>query len=303
MGGERSRLWSAAEILERDLEGPQYARWRALRGSEDARYLGLCLPRLLLRLPYRANTRSAESFAFEEDVVGHQERYLWGNAALALATRVADSFAKYRWCPHIICQRDLTGYVAWIPQHRPNGWGPRDDHDAGPTEALLSDRQSFYFEEKGFIVLQFSYTEDHARFCSAHSVKRREPLDHDSNNCGTETGDYVGMELPYLFMIARFAHYLKVIARDAAMRGGDRGQIERLLVEWLNGHSADLEDPRPRLARRIWSWARVSFSASNEHAPLCPFELKLRPHWTFMGRSFLLSLSGVLDLGQPGSRS
>ena len=60
-------------------EGPQYTRWRSFRESEDARYVGLCMPRFLLRLPYGEKTVPVKSFNFTEDVVGQHEAYLWGN--------------------------------------------------------------------------------------------------------------------------------------------------------------------------------------------------------------------------------
>jgi hypothetical protein len=65
--------------LQSIFEGPQYARWQAFRESEDARYVGLTLPRFLLRLPYGQNTVPVKSFVFEEDVVGKHDSYLWGN--------------------------------------------------------------------------------------------------------------------------------------------------------------------------------------------------------------------------------
>src|SRR5215470_11599533 len=82
-------------------EGPQYARWHSFRESEDARYVGLCMPRFLLRLPYGENQVKVKSFNFEEQVVDSHQKYLWGHASTAFASRVADSFAKYRWCPNI----------------------------------------------------------------------------------------------------------------------------------------------------------------------------------------------------------
>ena len=82
-------------------EMPQYAKWRSLRENEDSRYLGLTLPRFLLRLPYGENTTPAKNFNFTE-TVGDNEDFCWGNTSFALASRMADSFAKYRWCSNII---------------------------------------------------------------------------------------------------------------------------------------------------------------------------------------------------------
>src|SRR5262252_4083847 len=79
-------------------EGPQYARWQSFRESEDSRYVGMCL----LRLPYGEKTIPVKSFNFNEEVVGGHEKYLWGHASIALASRITDSFGKFRWAPNII---------------------------------------------------------------------------------------------------------------------------------------------------------------------------------------------------------
>ncbi|HEY8210417.1 MAG TPA: type VI secretion system contractile sheath large subunit, partial [Myxococcaceae bacterium] len=101
--GEQSFLpLPAMKDLDSLFEGPQYARWRSFRESEDSRYVGLCMPRFLLRLPYGEKTIPVKGFNFSEDVIGEHGRYLWGHASNAMATRIADSFAKYRWCPNII---------------------------------------------------------------------------------------------------------------------------------------------------------------------------------------------------------
>ena len=78
---------------------PEYAAWRSLRESEDARYLGLAMPRFLSRLPYGAKTNPVEEFNFEEDTAGAEHsRYTWSNAAYAMATNITRSFKLYGWC-------------------------------------------------------------------------------------------------------------------------------------------------------------------------------------------------------------
>src|SRR3954454_24375529 len=56
--------------LTKIFQTPEYAAWRSLRESEDARYIGLCMPRFLARLPYGAATEPVEEFKFEEDTGG-----------------------------------------------------------------------------------------------------------------------------------------------------------------------------------------------------------------------------------------
>jgi type VI secretion system protein ImpC len=103
-------------------EGPQYTKWQSFRESEDARYVGLTLPRFLLRLPFGANTVPVKAFNYEEDVIGKHDAYCWGNATFALATRLADSFAKYRWCPNIIGPQ-AGGAVENLPLHQYEAMG------------------------------------------------------------------------------------------------------------------------------------------------------------------------------------
>nr|WP_290448019.1 type VI secretion system contractile sheath large subunit [Escherichia fergusonii] len=97
-------------------EGPAYTKWRALRESEDSRYLGLTAPRVLLRLPYSPTENPVKSFCYEEDVCHRHEDYLWGNTAFLLACSLTDSFSKYRWCPNIIGPQS-GGAVKDLPVH------------------------------------------------------------------------------------------------------------------------------------------------------------------------------------------
>ncbi len=88
--------------LKSIFEGPQYIKWQSFRELEDARYVALTLPRFLLRLPYGPDTKPVKAFNYEEDVSASHEHYLWGNTAFAFASRLTDSFAKYRWCTNVI---------------------------------------------------------------------------------------------------------------------------------------------------------------------------------------------------------
>jgi type VI secretion system protein ImpC len=103
--------------LAKIFETTEYAKWRSFRESEDSRYVGLCLPHILMRLPYGESTQPVEAFRFEEEVDGKDHRkYLWGNAAYAFATRLTESFAKYNWCASI---RGVEGggLVEGLPVH------------------------------------------------------------------------------------------------------------------------------------------------------------------------------------------
>lgn len=74
----------------RPLDETAAERWSALRRSDVARWLGLALPRLMLRRPYGRRTDPVERFAFEEmPAPPRHEEYLWGSPAYACALLLA----------------------------------------------------------------------------------------------------------------------------------------------------------------------------------------------------------------------
>ena len=86
--------------------------WTELRQSSDARFLGLALPRFLLRLPYGRETDATEVMKFEElEQASDHEAYLWGNPALACTLLLGEAFTESGWAlrPHL----DITG----LPLH------------------------------------------------------------------------------------------------------------------------------------------------------------------------------------------
>ncbi len=72
--------------------------WRLLRTSAVAPWIGLALPRVLLRLPYGCKTDPIESFAFEEMPAGHDPAsYLWGNPGLICVRLIVVAFTENNW--------------------------------------------------------------------------------------------------------------------------------------------------------------------------------------------------------------
>lgn len=72
--------------------------WDRLRELPEARYLGLALPRFLLRLPYGKDTQEADAFDFEESAPGFgHEEYLWGNPVFLCISLLAESFVEDGW--------------------------------------------------------------------------------------------------------------------------------------------------------------------------------------------------------------
>lgn len=279
--------------LKSIFEGPQYAKWQSFRESEDARNVGLCMPRFLLRLPYGDKTVKAKSFGYEEDVVGNHDRYLWGNACFAMATRVADSFAKFRWCPNIIGPQ-AGGTVDDLPLHQYEAMG--EIQTKIPTEILISERREFELSEEGFIALTFRKDSNNACFFSANSVQKAKTFGQSAEGRDAELNYRLGTQLPYMFVISRIAHYLKVLQREQIGTWKERGDLEIELNKWINQYVADMDSVTPAVrGRRPLRQAQIMVTEVPGNAGWYKVDMKVRPHFKYMGAFFTLSLVGKLD--------
>lgn len=274
-------------------EGPRYAKWRSLRETEDSRYLGLTMPRFLLRSPYDPLENPVRSFSYVEKVDGSHENYLWGNTAFMLASRITDSFAKYRWCPNIIGPLS-GGAVDDLPVHLYEALGQVQAKI--PTEVLVSDRREFELSEEGFIPLTMRKDSDNAAFFSANSVQKPKIFQKTPEGQEAQTNYKLGTQLPYMFIINRLAHYLKVLQREQIGSWKERQDLERELNQWLKQYIADQENPSSEVrSRRPLRAAKVVVSDVEGDPGWYQVQLSVRPHFKYMGASFALSLVGRLD--------
>ena len=274
-------------------EGPQYARWHSFRESEDARYVGLTMPRFLLRLPYGQDTVPVKSFNFSEEVVGNHDGYLWGPASFAFATRVADSFAKYRWCPNIIGPQ-AGGAVESLPLHQYKAMG--EIQTKIPTEIQLTERREYELSEEGFIGLVFRKESDNAAFFSANSVQKAKIFADTPEGKANELNYRLGTQLPYMFITTRLAHYLKVMQREQIGTWKERSDLERELNLWIGQYVADMENPAPAVrSRKPLRSAKITVEDVPGQPGWYKCGMLVRPHFKYMGASFTLSLVGKLD--------
>jgi type VI secretion system protein ImpC len=275
-------------------EGPRHAKWRSLRESEDARYLALTLPRFLLRQPYHTQENPASSFVYEELIDGQHGNYLWGNTAYLMATRITDSFARYRWCPNIIGPQS-GGTVDDLPVHRYESLGQLQAKI--PTEVLISDRKEYELSEEGFIPLTMRKDSDNAAFFSANSLQRPKPFAKTLEGQLAQTNYKLGTQLPYLFIVNRLAHYLKVLQREQVGSWKERQDLESELNRWIKQYVADQENPSADVrSRRPLRAARIEVQDISGNPGWYQVALAVRPHFKYMGASFEISLVGRLDL-------
>lgn len=279
--------------LESVIEGPQYAKWRSLRDSEDARNVGLTLPRFMLREPYDPQDNPVREFNYREGCNGDHDDYLWGNAAFAFATRVTESFARYRWCPNIVGPI-AGGAVKDLPVDVIDDDG--QELLVGPVEVPISDRREYELSEMGFIPLSLRKGSDNAAFFSANSIQRPKYFGSDEEGRQAELNYRLGTQLPYLFIVSRLAHYVKVLQRENLGSWKSRAELENELNKWLRQYVADQENPSPATrSQRPLRRANISVEEVEGEAGWYRVSMQVTPHFKFMGANFTLSLTGSLD--------
>ena len=270
------------------LRTQEYMPWRSLRASEDARYLGLCLPRVLGRLPYGGRTEPVEAFDFEEDVDGPDaSRFLWANAVWAMAANIARAFSLYGWCVRI---RGVEGggVVDGLPTFNfPTADGDTDRRCS--TEVALSERREAELATNGFIPLVHRQHADAPAFIGAQSLQKPQEYDDPAATANA----HFSARLPYMFATCRFAHYLKCMVRDKIGTSMDRVQIMTWLQSWIGNYV----DGSPTTSSEEWkashplAEAKVLVDAIEGSPGKYEARFFLRPHYQ------LESMTAAIRLG------
>jgi len=270
---------------------PEYAAWRSLRESDDARYLAMCMPRFLARHPYGAKTSPVDEFDFEEDTAGASHtNYSWANAAYAMAVNVNRSFKEYGWCSRI---RGIEsgGAVENLPTHS----FPSDDGGVDmkcPTEIAISDRREAELSKNGFLSMIHRKNSDFAAFISGQSLQK--PQEYDDPDATANAA--LAARLPYLFACNRFAHYLKCIVRDKVGSFKDR----EAMADWLNKWILNYVDGDPAnssedtKAKRPLAAAQVEVEEIEGSPGYYQSKFYLKPHYQLEGLTVSLRLVSKL---------
>ncbi|WP_148715780.1 type VI secretion system contractile sheath large subunit [Chitinolyticbacter meiyuanensis] len=277
--------------LTKIFQNTEYAAWRSLRASEDARYLALTVPRFLARLPYGARTNPVDEFDFEEDTdSANHDRYTWANSAYAMGVNINRSFKQYGWCSSIRGV-ESGGSVENLPTHS----FPTDDGGVDmkcPTEIAISDRREAELAKNGFMPLIHRKNSDFAAFIGAQSLQQ--PAEYTDADASANAR--LSARLPYLFACCRFAHYLKCIVRDKIGSFRERDEMER----WLNGWIMNYVDGDPAnssqetKARKPLAAAEVLVEEQEDNPGYYAAKFFLRPHYQLEGLTVSLRLVSKL---------
>ena len=221
-------------------DSTEYAKWKGFRESEDSKYVCLTCPRVLMRLPYGRDTAPVEGFNFEEGVDGtDHSKYLWGNSAFALASKMTQAFATYGWCVAI---RGVEGggLVDGLPSHTFR----TDEGDVAlkcPTEIAITDRREKELADQGLVSLVHCKGTDKAAFFSIQSCNKPKLYDSDSATANAR----ISAQLPYMMATCRFAHYLKAMMRDKIGGFMSREDAWIFLKSWISKYMTEDDTASP----------------------------------------------------------
>ncbi|MDI2590479.1 type VI secretion system contractile sheath large subunit [Pseudomonas sp. 681] len=284
-GKESMEEVAAIKDIGNYFDRAEYIKWKAFRDSDDARYIGLTMPRVLGRLPYGPDTVPVRSFNYIESVKGpDHDRYLWTNASFAFAANMVKSFINNGWCVQIRGPQS-GGAVTELPIHL---------YDLGtgnqvkiPSEVMIPETREFEFANLGFIPLSYYKNRDYACFFSANSAQK--PALYDTTDATANSR--INARLPYIFLLSRIAHYLKLIQRENIGTTKDRRLLELELNKWIGGLVTEMTDPGDDLqASHPLRDAKVTVEDIEDNPGFFRVKLYAVPHFQVEGMDVNLSL-------------
>ncbi|HFP1773251.1 TPA: type VI secretion system contractile sheath large subunit, partial [Escherichia coli] len=276
---------AAIKDIGNHFERAEYIKWNAFRETDDARYIGLVMPRVLGRLPYGPDTVPVRSFNYVEEVKGpDHHKYLWTNASFAFAANMVRSFVTNGWCVQIRGPQ-AGGAVQDLPIHL---------YDLGtgnqvkiPSEVMIPETREFEFANLGFIPLSYYKNRDYACFFSANSTQK--PALYDTPDATANSR--INARLPYIFLLSRIAHYLKMIQRENIGTTKDRRLLELELNNWIRGLVTEMTDPGDELqASHPLRDGKVVVEDIEDNPGFFRVKLYAVPHFQVEGMDVSLSL-------------
>ncbi|WP_343055419.1 type VI secretion system contractile sheath large subunit [Azospirillum oleiclasticum] len=257
----------------------EYQRWQRFQQSEDARFLGIVLPRVLMRPPYPDNASTRFGFRYRENAGGMRlEEHCWGNAVYAFCSVLVRAYAQYGWFADIRgAQRDVVG--GGLVDGLPVPWFATDEPELAlkfGAEVAISDRLEKDLDDLGFVSLNRCKDTPFLVFYGNQSVQRTQTYDTLAATANAKLSSM----LRYMFCIARFAHYLKVQVRDRVGSFITPEKCEQDLQKWLHGFCLGNDDASIHQKARYplrEAWVQVRESPGKPGNYLCI--IHLRPHF------------------------
>jgi len=245
--------------------------WNSFRETEDARYVNMFLPNVLLRAPYN---NCSKLFHFVEDVLGNDmTHFVWGNPAYCMALKIAEAVTKYGWAA-AVRGTEGGGLVEGLPTYTFRNQFA-DITMTCPTQIHITDRREKELSDLGFISLCHKKMTNQAIFFSGQTVQNpKKYQDQDAN-----TNAIISARMPYILNASRFIHYIKVIIRDKIGSFQTPDEIEYLVQEWIARYVL-LSDDADQATKAKYPLREALVSVADTTRPgEYDITIRLRPHF------------------------
>jgi type VI secretion system protein ImpD len=254
---------SYAQRLDAGFQLGEYHRWRRLRDLEDSRFLGIAMPRVLLRDRYRDSASRQDGFRYSEGGAG-VDSWLWGNAAFAFGVIAIRAFRDWGWFADMCGTRGPEGDLGGVVDHLP--------------AANFSTGEAIAYRRPLEVELTARNFDRSVVFLGAQSLYAA-PNDGD---LPMQVNGRLSSMLHYVMCMSRFAHYVKIMARDRVGAYTTPQDLERYLEDWLRNYTIGNTDAGPELkARYPLAGARLEVSEVSGRPGVMNCVLHLQPHFQF----------------------
>lgn len=288
-GCETIEELAAMKDLAGLMQHPRYGSWNALRDSEVAAYIGLTVPRYILRLPYDPDSNPIRNFTFKEEIRGNSNAdYLWGNSAILFAQNMIRSFANSGWCQYLRGPKG-GGLITGLPVHMFNIRG--EEEMKIPVEMVIPDYRELEFADAGFMPLVYRKGFADACFFSCQSLKKpkkfKDPKDSENSQLVTN--------ISYSFSITRIAHYVKCIMRDNIGSSANAPYIQNTLNNWMSKYVTTVVNPDD-LTLRYYPFKAAAVQVEERLGMIGWYDcsMSVSPHVQFEGMDVELRLDARL---------
>ena len=275
-------------------EALRLQKWNEFRTAEDSKYVGVLLPKMQLRQPYRDTDDVTHSFIYNESIRDVND-LLWGSATYAFAARLAESHVRFGTAMGVAGTWDLAPPA-------------RDWHRAMNTDALkpsvdavFSTRLDAALGDHGFIPLTCDPIHGGLGFSRASSLQQPQVFGGE-RGAQDSTNHYMATQMPYLFFACRFAHIVKLAQRE--LLGGH--QSAEGVAQQLTASLKPYQNSNPSRAMAI-KYPLRGAEVEVIEVPWQPAWYAIRiliwPHMTYKGAVFGLALPGRLERDPKGRAS
>ncbi len=275
-----------------------YIRWNSLRDQEDSRFLGMVMPRMLMREPWPDNGTRADGFRFKEDTSDAKLKgHLFGNAVYALGAVMVRAFSRSGWLADIRGVRqdyEEAGLVTDLPHHH-FGTDTRGIASRSSTDAMLTDRQEAELSELGFTSLCPCADTAYSAFHSTPSLQR--PKGYDTEEATVNAR--LSAMMHYMLCVGRIAHYIKVPGREKVGSFSEPEDCQDYLNTWLQKYVTYDVDASEEIKAQYPLRAAEATVREMPGKPGCYYTtISLQPHYQLDDMVSAVKLT--TELGQAG---